>query len=188
MSDAAIDRARRAYERGRLRTALVRGTAVSAVLSVLAVTLLGWRALPWLSVAFLAVTLGEWRGSYFGAGARRGFAIGAIGLLLPMSLLRPCCAGKDMMMDGAACCTMPSACGIAGILLGVSVAVLWPIAPLRKQPEIALGTLLGAAGIFAVRCGGMFTGEVVGLVLGLTGGVLASAIARAWLDRRVHAS
>ncbi len=189
MSDALSLRARRAYEWGRLRTAALRGGLLTAALAVLAASTLGRpmvHVLPWLAVAFVAIVVGEWRGSWFGAGARRGFAVGAVAMLLPMSILRPCCAGKEMM-EGAACCTMPSACGLAGVVLGLSVALLWPKAPLRRQPEVALGTLLGAAGIFAVRCSGMFAGEIAGLAIGLVAGVGASALARAWWDRRAQA-
>ena len=187
MSDrVSLNRARRAYEWGRLRSALARGVVLTGALAIVSAMTLGVRALPWLAVAFVAIVFGEWRGSFFGAGARRGFLLGAIALLLPMSILRPCCAGKEMM-EGAACCTMPSMCGLAGVVLGVSVALLWPKAPRARQPEVALGTLLGAAGIFAVRCSGMFAGEALGLVAGLAGGVLASAMARAWLDRRAGA-
>jgi hypothetical protein len=185
-SDGLAQRARRAYEWGRLRTAALRGAILTAVLALLVVGTLGPRALPWLAIAFGAIVFGEWRGSYFGAGARRGFGLGAVAMMLPMSILRPCCAGKDMM-EGAACCTMPSACGLAGVVLGLSVALLWPKAPLRRQPEVALGTILGAAGIFAVRCSGMFAGEIAGLAIGLVAGVGASALARAWLDRRARA-
>ena len=189
MSEAlSMNRARRAYEWGRLRSALARGVVLTGALAIVAAVTLGVHALPWLAIAFAAIVFGEWRGSFFGAGARRGFLLGAIALLLPLSILRPCCAGKEMageMMGGAACCTMPSMCGLAGVVLGVSVTLLWPKAPRARQPEVALGTLLGAAGIFAVRCSGMFAGEALGLVAGLAGGVLASAVARAWLDRRL---
>lgn len=187
MSDVlSMNRVRRAYEWGRLRSALARGVVLTGALAVVAAMTLGARALPWLAIAFAAIVVGEWRGSFFGAGARRGFVLGAIALLLPLSILRPCCAGKEMMA-GAACCTMPSMCGLAGVVLGISVALLWPKAPRARQLEVALGTLLGAAGIFAVRCSGMFMGEALGLVAGLAGGVLASAAARAWLDRRAGA-
>lgn len=184
MSDLRA-RVRRAYEWGRMKAALPRAVVVTAIVAGFGLSQFGIKSLPWLALAFTAVVFGEWRGGWFGAGARRGFALGAIALLLPMSILRPCCAGKTGM-DPATCCTMPSACGLAGLVLGASVVLLWPRGvPSRKQPVVALGTLLGAAGIFAIRCEGMFWGEVLGIAGGLLGGVVASAMARALWERKL---
>jgi hypothetical protein len=43
---------------------------------------------------------------------------------------------------------------------------------------------VGAASVAALRCGPLLMGEAAGLLGGLTAGVLAASLARAWMDRR----
>jgi hypothetical protein len=43
---------------------------------------------------------------------------------------------------------------------------------------------LGTGALVALRCGPLLLGEAVGLLAGLTAGVVAAGLARAWLDRR----
>jgi hypothetical protein len=111
---------------------------------------------------------------------------GAVTLLLPLSILRPCCAREPV--DGAPCCTMPEACWLTGALLGLSLAIALPRGSRRDRFEAALGATLGIASAAALRCASLFAGEALGLAAGLVAGVIAAGLARAWIDRlRVRA-
>jgi hypothetical protein len=82
---------------------------------------------------------------------------------------------------------MPSACGITGIVFGLSLALFLPYAReavFSKRLEAAAGMALGAVSMAAMRCSGLFQGEAIGLLAGLFAGVVAAGIARAWIDRR----
>jgi hypothetical protein len=173
-------RARRAYELGRAKVALLRAAAVLAVAAAAAWLVLGPSALPWLPLTFALAAVAEWRGGTFARGARRGLLAGLVTLLLPLSLLRPCCGG-----DPAMHCTMPSVCVAAGVVFGLSLAVFLPAAPTHGgRLRGAAGMALGVGVLAALRCATLFMGEALGLVGGLAAGVVAATLARAWLDAR----
>jgi hypothetical protein len=176
---------RRAYERGRLTTAVRHALLVTAAVALVAGIVFGTRALVWLPVTFLAVVVAEWRGVFLMAGARRGILAGLGTLLLPLSVLRPCC-GIDAKAMGATCCVMPSACWASGAVIGLGISLLLPKAPEGRRMEAAVGMMLGVTSVAVTRCSMLFLGEAVGLLGGIVAGIAANSLARAWLGG--HAS
>jgi hypothetical protein len=175
---------RRSYEMGRLRVAAMRGALALAFVGATGVMLLGRAAAPWALLSGVVVLFAEWRGSFFARGARRGLLAGWLSLMLPLSLLRPCCANGRMTMVDGQCCTMPSVCGAAGVALGLLLVLALPRAPRGRGWEVALGAAMGALSVGAVRCSGLFAGEMVGLLGGLAAGMAASMAFRAWTGVR----
>jgi hypothetical protein len=175
--------ARRAYELGRMRTALVRAFMGTAIVLAFAVIALGRGAFVWAALPLVALAFVEWRGGALARGGHRGFLAGLVTLALPMSVLRPCCDAS--VIASGACCTMPSICGVSGIVLGLAVALVWPAEQSRRDHMLAgVGVALGALSIAAMRCGGLFVGEALGLATGLVAGIVASTAARAWMASR----
>jgi len=172
---------RRSYELGRLGLALVHAAVAVALVGAVAVGLLGRSSLDWLPITFVATALAEWRGGFLLRGARRGMLAGLAALLLPLSVLRPCC-GLDAKAMGVACCVMPSACSAAGALVGAAAALLLPNAPDRRL-QASAGLLLGVVAVAVPRCSHLFLGETVGLLAGVAAGLVAVSAGRAWLVR-----
>jgi hypothetical protein len=180
--EAARRAARRAYEIGRLRVSMAHATGIAAVAAAVALVVLGRRALVWLPVTLVVWTFIEWRGTWLQQGARRGLVAGLATLALPLSVLRPCCRpGVDM--SSGTCCTMPGACVAAGVLFGLSLALLVPRVPSEHRATTAVGMVLGVGSVAALRCGALLFGEAAGLIGGLVAGVVAANLARAWMDR-----
>jgi integral membrane sensor domain MASE1 len=175
--------ARRQYELGRLRGAVARAAVV--VLLVAAVTgfTVGRSALVWLPLTFAVAVFTEWQGRVWMKGARRGLGAGFVALVLPLSILRPCCAADRMAALSASCCTMPSVCWVAGGALGLALSVVLPKDAAGRRWEAALGTLLGVTSVTVVRCSGLFLAEAAGLLGGVLAGVIGASLARALLDR-----
>jgi hypothetical protein len=180
--DVAYRATRRQYELGRLTGALRHAAMVTILVALGAGFMFGKSALVWLPVTFLAVTLTEWRGVFLMKAARRGLLAGFGSMLLPLSILRPCC-GVDAKAMGVACCVMPSACWAAGSVVGLAMALLLPKAPEGRRMEAAFGMILGVTAVAVTRCSMLFLGEAVGLLGGIMAGVVASSLARAWLSR-----
>ena len=172
---------RRAYEVGRLLTSARRASLVTAAVGMFVWASAGTHMLPWLTVTFVAWTLAFWRGETVLRGAWLGFLGGAATFALPMSILRPCCAGR-VMEPGADCCTMPGMCVLAGAIVGLALATLVPVTR-ASWPKAAGGLALGAASIATLRCSSLFAGEALGLVGGLLAGLVAATAARALLRR-----
>ena len=170
------------YELGRLAAALRHAAVVTLGLAVVSGAILGRRALVWLPVAFVVIAFTEWRGSWLMTGARRGLIAGVASMLLPLSVLRPCC-GLDAKDMGTTCCTMPSACWGAGAVVGLVMALVMPAAPQGRRAEAALGLILGVTSVSLVRCSMLFVGEAAGLLGGMVAGIVASSLARAWMAR-----
>jgi hypothetical protein len=177
---AAHRAARLHYELGRLASAARHAGLLTIGLAVIAGVTLGRRAFVWLPLTLLTLLLTEWRGVFLMKGARRGFVAGLAALLVPLSVLRPCCA-LDAKAMGATCCTMPSACWGAGAVLGLVMALLVPAAPEGRRTEAALGMILGVTSVALLRCSALFLGETAGLLGGMAAGVIATSLARAWL-------
>lgn len=176
----AIHAARRAYELGRTKLALVRAALVFVIVAVTGVALLGRASVPWALFSAAFAAFAEWRGGLLAKGARRGLLAGWVTLLLPMSVLRPCCANGAMriMADGT-CCTMPSMCGLSGVAVGLLLALsLSRSDTARGNAQLAVGAAFGALSVGAVRCSGLFAGEVAGLLGGLAAGVVVWASGR----------
>lgn len=180
--DAAYAASRRAYELGRLRAALIHAALASALVATVGGALFGAHVLAWLPLTFAALGFAEWRGGYWMRGARRGVLGGLGAMLLPLSLLRPCC-GVDGKAMGVACCVMPSACWAAGAAIGLGLSLLSPKAPEGRRLEATLGLLLGVLSVSVLRCSPLFFGETLGLLGGMCAALLGTAAARA----RLHA-
>jgi hypothetical protein len=163
---------------------VTRALVLSAIVAVVAAVAVGRGAAAWSLVAFAGVAFAEWRGGPLARGALRGFGGGLVALVLPASILRPCCDAA-MMAAPAACCTMPSMCGAAGATLGLAMALVWPRErSLRDHAFAGAGVALGALAVAAPRCSGLLLGESLGLALGLVAGVAASMVGRGMLARR----
>jgi hypothetical protein len=180
--DQAYRATRRQYELGRFATAARHAATAVILVAVVAGLMFGKSALVWLPVTLLVITFTEWRGVFLMKGARRGFVVGIVSMLLPLSILRPCC-GLDAKAMGMSCCVMPSACWATGAVVGLAMALLLPKAPEGRRVQAAAGMTLGVTSVAVLRCSMLFVGEAVGLLGGLTAGVIATCLARACLDR-----
>jgi hypothetical protein len=178
-------RALRAYERGRMWTSFVRAAVVVLATGALSWFVRGHESLLALPLVFVIVVGGEWMGNLVGQGMRRGAALGLVSWLVPMSVLRPCCATMDAAARGGACCTMPSCCVATGAVLGLVLAFFAPRANDTKNYMWgSVGLAAGALGVTALRCTGLFAGEALGLLGGITLATLAVSFARlVWLRR-----
>lgn len=194
--------ARRAYELGRVRYAAMAALFVTAAVGGAAYLATGPRVLAWLPLTFALWSLAAWRGGALQRGARLGLLGGAVTMVLPMSMLRPCCramdgagamhAGGTMDMGSTMAaaqdgCTMPLACFAPGAVVGVFVALLAP-ANLAPKWKAAAGMGLGLAAVAVSKCAVLFVGEALGLMGGLALGVTVASAARALLQRRAPAS
>ena len=177
-------RARRAYEWGLARDGLVRALVVLG-LSVLAARVAGVALRPLtLALVVLAWTFLGWRRGWWLRGARVGLLGGLAALLLPMSLLRPCCPPGMMVCEN--CCARPGTCVLAGLALGVALAALLPRrGDSGQRARAGIGMLLGVVSIGSVRCSGLFLGEALGMLAGLLGGAVAIG-AGTWLWERAR--
>jgi hypothetical protein len=187
-SDPSLRLARRAYEVGRLLVSLRRAAAVTLLVAFAGYVASGERALLWLPLTMTAWTLAFWRGESVLRGAWSGLFAGAVTLVLPMSILRPCCAGRAMN-PGADCCTMPGMCLLAGAVVGFALALLLPqtnVTP-RGYWKTVAGTALGVVSIAVLRCATLFAGEAIGLVGGVVAAMFAASAARVLLARRAAA-
>ncbi len=182
-----LTRARRAFELGRLRSAAARALLVVALVALIGRFTSGSSSLALLPLTFALWVFVHWRGQALLAGAMYGLSGGVVTTLLPLSLLRPCCApGMDMsaMSEmGAACCTMPGACVGAGAVVGMLVAAVIPFGR-SSWWKTALGIALGMASVVVLKCATLALGEMVGLVGGLLAGIVASTGARLLLRAR----
>jgi hypothetical protein len=180
--DTAYRASLRQYELGRLRVSVQRAAMVCILVAGAATFLFGKVALVWIPITLVSLTFTEWRGSLLMQGARRGLLAGLASLLLPLSILRPCC-GVDAKAMGVSCCVMPSACWVTGTVVGLAMTLFLPKAPRRKRKQAALGLILGVTSVAVLRCSMLFLGEAVGLLGGIAAGVIATSAARAWLSR-----
>jgi hypothetical protein len=180
--DVARARARRSYEGAMLRLALVRAALVTGLVALLAA--LGLTSVPspaWLAPIFVVWAFVGWRGALLWRGALGALAAGLGALVLPVSVLRPCCA---TMTQGASC-SMPQVCVAAGVALGLVVAATLP--RLRTGSEwarAAAGAMVAVVSLVACRCADMLLGESLGLLGGLLASAAALALARAWWATR----
>ena len=172
----------KAYEWGRVRVASARALVFASIVGVVSVIAINRAAAPWAIASFVALAFGGWRGGALARGAMRGALGGLVALALPMSILRPCC--DSTAIAAGSCCTMPSMCGVSGIVLGLAMALVWPREKSRRDHLTAgAGVALGTLSVAAARCSALFVGESVGLALGLLAGVAASTAARAFISR-----
>lgn len=179
-------RARRAYEWGLARDGLLRALVVLG-LAMLAARASSTALQPLaLALLVLAWTFLGWRRGWWLRGARIGLLGGLATLLLPMSLLRPCCPPGMAACEN--CCASPGACSFVGLALGVALAALLPRhGDLGQRARAGIGMLLGVVSVGSVRCSGLFLGEALGMLAGLVGGAVTLG-AGAWLWTRVRAA
>jgi mannitol-specific phosphotransferase system IIBC component len=166
-------RARRAYELGRLQAA-ARSALLLAGLGALSSRLLvGPGAIVWAPLTFVLWLFLGFRGGALLRGARYGLLAGAATLLLPLSLLRPCCRWDA---TGMASCTMPEMCVALGALVALPLAALVFRRGEPHQLHVAAGVWLGVVSVAAFKCSALFMGEALGLLAGLALGMgVASA-------------
>ena len=176
-------RARRSYELGRLRSSVWRALLIAVPIAFVALFASGRSALVLLPITILAWTFAYWRGGEFLRGSFFGLLGGVVTLLLPMSILRPCCTPGAMPNMGTACCTMPGLCLAAGGVVGVFLAAAVPFGK-ASWSRTASGMVLGIASIAVVKCATLLAGEAVGLLGGLAAGIVAASLAKSFLRAR----
>ena len=181
--NSAYAAARKHYELGRLRDAVVRAAVVVVFAAIVTGVAIGKTALVWLPLTFAVAVFTEWQGRWWMKGARRGLAAGFVSLVVPLSILRPCCASDRAAALSATCCTMPAICWVTGGTLGLALSLALPKDAAGRRWEAALGMLLGVTSITVMRCSALFLAEAAGLLGGLLAGVIAASFARALLDR-----
>jgi hypothetical protein len=175
------DAVRVAYELGRIRWASWAAVGVVSVVGIVGVCTSGPRSLYALPLTLAAWVFALWRGRVFLRGALYGLAGGVVTSLLPLSILRPCCA--VMRAPGVDCCTMPGACLAAGAVVGLVLAAVVPYGK-ASWWRTAAGMVLGMTSVAVLKCATLFAGEAVGLVGGLLAGLAASTAARIVLGQR----
>ena len=175
---AAVDlrlRARRAYESGRLGSALLRSVWLvpAAFLSLLCCS--SPRVIVASAAALTAaVTFCLWRGQGWGRGVRPGLLAGAI----PM--IAPAVASLGGHHCGSACNLYSTVCLLAGAAGGLALAALAP-APRESRgiPLLSACLIAGLAGSVGCLIFGLI--GVAGMAAGLVAGalpVMAGRLAR----------
>ncbi len=172
----------RAYERGRTRVSATRAVVAVVLVGVVASLVVGHGAAPWALVVLPVVFFAERTGQGLARGARRGILVGLVTLLLPLSLLRPCCAPELMELAARtgdmSCCTDWTCCALVGMLLGVVSSFALPRVSRGAAPSTLSGFTAGAMAVAAVRCSSLFWGETLGLLVGLFGALVLASTAR----------
>jgi len=164
-------RVRRAYELGRLRASAWNALMVATACALLGCLLLGRAALVWAPLTFLLWLWLGFRGGALLRGARFGLLAGGLTLLLPISLLRPCCRFDE---TGMASCTMPEMCVALGALVGLPLSALLLSRREPRRLTASLGMWLGVLSAASFKCSALFVGEAFGLLGGLALGMLAA--------------
>jgi hypothetical protein len=175
--EAARGRARRSYELGRARIGLLRGALVAGMVALIAALRLDPSSIGLATLVLVVVAVAEWRGNALASGVRVGLGGGLLALLAPESVLRPCCAARSGLAAACSCGIASSGCWTTGALVGLLVGVLLPRAREAAQLESVGGGALAAVAVASVRCSGMFVGESVGLLAGITVGVAVVGVA-----------
>jgi hypothetical protein len=175
-------RARRAYELGMLRLGITRGAIVACLVGILSVAgVASLQSIAWLLPIFVVWSVLGWRGALVWRGALSGLGAGLVALAMPLALLRPCCASMITATD----CSMPQVCVGAGAILGLAVVLTLPrLHTTAEWARASGGALVAVASIVATRCMTLFVGEVLGLGGGLLASAVAVSMARAWLAER----
>jgi hypothetical protein len=169
--DALAVRARRAYERGRLRWALGRALAAVAVGSV---ALIGCPAPG--GPAACAVALGAvltaclWRGGPWGSGSRLGFLAGLAPCLLPAGLRAAHACGRTL------CLTLPSICLVAGTVAGLLLGLLGTRAGGGRDRRFWLAAASAAILAGSIGCLAAGLAGLGGMALGLLAGAAAPVL------------
>jgi hypothetical protein len=162
---ALLERARRAYERGRAALGLETASLVApmALVSWLVCRHPGVTLVA--SVALVAlVGVAVWRGREQARAARLGLLAGAVPLILPLV------AGlAGHVCGGSMCLFFPGACLAGGLIGGVALGFLASGARLRAQGLVTAGLVASLAGSLGCLVAG--TVGVAALVAGLAFGL-----------------
>jgi hypothetical protein len=165
-------RARRAYEWGRLRGALANAGWVAPMVAVSALTC----GHPWTTagvglVLALLVTASLWRGGDVGRGVRPGLLAGLAPLLLPAVACGHTCIG-------GMCVLLPAVCVVGGTLSGLVVSGFafraLPPRPLVLSSAFVVAGLVGSLGCLLLGLSG---------VVGMAAGMALGAAPLAWAPR-----
>jgi hypothetical protein len=153
-------RVRRAYERGRLRSAALRALPIVPLVALATAGCSSPReVIACGAVLLVAVTGFLWRGQEFGAGVGPGIGAGLLPLLLPVfsrACGHPCSA--------ASCYVMPIMCAVGGLAGGVLLGVLAPAPHAGRRVSFVVACVVAA-----------LTGAVGCLLYGLVGLVVMGA-------------
>jgi hypothetical protein len=162
--------ARRAYERGRLRWALRRAVAATAV-SALAMVGCAAPGGPAACAAALGIVVAAclWRGGAWARGARLGFLAGLAPCLLPAAVRAAHACG------GTLCLTLPAVCLAGGVVAGLLLGWLGLRVHGDRRFWSAAATVAVLAG--AIGCLPAGLAGLGGLALGLLGGAAAPVLA-----------
>jgi len=166
---ALIVRARRAYERGRLRSAVWRAAAAVAVT---ALALIGCPSPD--GPAACAATLGLvliaclWRGSVWARGARLGFLAGLVPCLLPAAVR------AAHACNGNTCLTPPAVCLTAGVVAGLLLG--WLGLRIAGDGRFWLAAAVAALLAGAIGCLAAGLAGLVGMALGILAGAAAPVL------------
>jgi hypothetical protein len=183
-ADAALHRARRAYERAHLLSA-IRALLICAGLVALAIGLHKTSNVTWLVAGALAVSLAvlAWRGGSWRRGAFAGVLAGLPPLIAPSIVFALGHGGHCASCEDGATLPCMIACFGTSSLVGMIVGYR---ATIDASPRrFALGALASAALTGLLGCGTTGLGGAVGVVLGLVaGGVTGWLVA----GRTAHAS
>jgi hypothetical protein len=168
--EAALSaRARRAYEVGRLRTALPAIAFAAVPMVGLSIALCDRPlASAGCGLALAAVLLAAaWRGQPFARGARAGLVAGLGPLLLPMATCFHLCAG-------GVCLLVPAACIVAALVGGAALGLhARHHIPASSDAGGYLVTALAVAGLVgSLGCVIAGMSGIVGMVVGLTLGTV----------------
>jgi hypothetical protein len=165
--EAALSaRARRAYEMGRLRSALPTVVLAVPMVGLSLVLCDRMAATAGCGLALVAVLLAAaWRGQPFARGARAGLIAGLGPLLLPMATCLHLCVGGVCLLAPTACIV---AALVGGAALGLHARHRVPAGPDGGGylvAALAVAALVGSLGCVIAGVSGI-VGMVVGLALG----------------------
>jgi len=153
-------RARRAYERGRLRSAVVRALPLVPLVAVATVGCAAPREIILCGIVLLVAVTGLlWRGQDFAAGVGPGVAAGLLPLLLPVitRLTGHFCTTQS-------CYVLPVVCALGGLVGGVLLGVMAPAPRAGRRTAFVVACVVAA-----------LTGAVGCLLYGLVGLVVMGA-------------
>jgi hypothetical protein len=168
-AELALRQVRFAYERTHVRTAL-RGVAIAAALSVLALGLHRMSSVTWLCAGALAASLAAlgWRGGAWRRGAFAGVLAGLPPLIAPSLMFAMSHGGHCPSCQSGAALPCLIACFGTSALVG---AVVGHRAVTDRAPRsYAIAAIASAALTGLLGCGTTGLGGAIGVVIGLVAG------------------
>ena len=179
-SDVAFARARSAYERAHV-VAAIRGVAIAAAITVLAIALHRTSSVTWLVAGALAATLGVlgWRGGAWRRGALAGVLAGLPPLFAPTLVFAFTHGGHcpDCQMQPTLPCLLT--CFGTSSLVGVFVGHL-----ATRDRRFAVAAIASAAATGLLGCTTTGWAGALGIVVGLVAGGVTGWVVSA---RAAHA-